>query len=597
MCTCLLTVQLVKAENRCGKYISPGNVFKCYQGNCTWWAAYKRPDLNFPKSGRDAKKWIRLAKDFGYVVNYDYPVMGSIAVFDELGGYGHVVHVDKTYIGPFLPGKAPFDASEMGYGWFVGMATSTYRAVGAYKYQRYNATKAGGLKNPAHLAGFIYPTRTILYHRYQVNGVLVLMRKDGAIVQSCSDVDQATLYSLDFKRKLYVDKLTKERAQQYCRQAIEYYGFADTNLGVFLKQRVGGVSFGGIGSGWSNVYDYIPPIGNYTPAPGSGATEHSQPGESDHPGYVHNVSMDDVEMSPAGSGNYNHEWTFYHGEVPVVNIRVRLKNKTNHKIHHDDVTIKWFESPNHTFNPSYDHHFATDHNKKSIGPFQHNSHDDELVERKTGITYLQTLNPGVYYIYPVFYYEGEENMASEHDHGEYIKVTILPRYDVENVSLITDKTTVTVGEGLTLSATVKNNYDTLPHDVRVGFYINGGGFNLKLFYAKVFTPADLGTQSFTIPTLAPATPGSYTISMEVDDENRLEEKNENNNNKSFQLVVLDPLTISKMLPAKVKETIFWWLRTNRLTREEEERQRVEALKIPLKLKRQIFWLLKQNRLN
>ena len=295
------------------------------------------------------------------------------------------------------------------------------------------------------------------------------------------------------------------------------------------------VGFGGAGG------SYTPPTGNYT-SNGSGATEHSQPGESDHQGYVHNVSMDDTEMDISGVGNYNHEWTFYHGEVPTVNIRVRLKNKTNHKIGRNDVTIKWFESPNHTFNPQYDHHFATDHNKKSIGPFKHHSHSDELVERKTGITHLQTLNPGVYYIYPVFYYNGEENMASEHDHDEYIKVTILPRYDVENVSFNSDKTTVTVGEGLTLSATVKNNYDSLPHDVRVGFYINGGLFNHKLFYAKVFTPADLGTQSFTVPALAPATPGRYTISMEVDDENKLAEKNESNNRRSFVLTV-DPQPI------------------------------------------------------
>ena len=129
---------------------------------------------------------------------------------------------------------------------------------------------------------------------------------------------------------------------------------------------------------------YIPPTGNYT-SNGTGATEHSQPGESDHQGYVHNVSMDDTEMDISGVGNYNHEWTFYHGEVPTVNIRVRLKNKTNHKIHHNDVTIKWFESPNKTFNPSYDHHFATDHNKKSIGPFKHHSDSDELVERKINL--------------------------------------------------------------------------------------------------------------------------------------------------------------------------------------------------------------------
>ncbi len=129
---------------------------------------------------------------------------------------------------------------------------------------------------------------------------------------------------------------------------------------------------------------YTPPTGNYT-SNGSGATEHSQPGESDHQGYVHNVSMDDTEMDISGVGNYNNEWAFYYGEVPTVNIRVRLKNKTNHKIGRNDVTIKWFESPNHTFNPQYDHHFATDHNKKSIGPFKHHSHSDELVERKINL--------------------------------------------------------------------------------------------------------------------------------------------------------------------------------------------------------------------
>ncbi len=307
-------------------------------------------------------------------------------------------------------------------------------------------------------------------------------------------------------------------------------------LGVIFPL-AGFASYGVVSGGLCGMDSgYIPPTGNYT-SNGTGVTEHPQPGESDHPGYVHNVSMDEAEMSPAGSDDYHRSWTFTHGEVPVVNVRVRLKNKTNHKIGRNDVTIKWFESPNHTFNPQYDHHFATDHNKKSISPFKHDSHSDELVERKTNIDYLQSLGPGIYYIYPVFYYNGEENMASEHDHNEYVKVTILPRYDVENVSLNTDKTTVTVGEGLTLSATVKNNYDSLPHDVRVGFYINGGLFNHKLFYAKVFTPQNLGTQSFTVPTLAPATPGIYTISMEVDDENKLAEKNEGNNRRSFVLVV------------------------------------------------------------
>lgn len=284
---------------------------------------------------------------------------------------------------------------------------------------------------------------------------------------------------------------------------------------------------------------YTPPTGNYTG--GSGATEHAQPGESDHAGYVHNISMDDVEVTIAGQDDYHHSLTFYNGQVPKVHIRARLKNKTNHKVGREDVTIKWYESPNKTFNSNYDHHFATDHNKYSIGAFEHNSHDDELVERKTNITHLQNLGPGVYYLYPVFYYNGEKNVASKHDHGEYIKITILPRYDVDVVSFTTNKTALTLGEDFILTANIKSSFDQLPYDVRTGFYINGNGLDNKLFYAKVFTAAELATQqTFTVPVLAPLNPGSYTITMKVDDENKLAETNEGNNQDSFVLMVNIP---------------------------------------------------------
>ncbi len=155
-------------------------------------------------------------------------------------------------------------------------------------------------------------------------------------------------------------------------------------LGIIFPL-AGFASYGVVNGGLCGMDSgYIPPTGNYT-SNGTGATEHSQPGESDHQGYVHSVSMDKTEMDISGVGDYNNEWLFYHGEVPVTNARTRLKNKTNHKIHHNDVTIKWFESPNKTFNPSYDHHFATDHNKKSIGKRKKHSHSDELVERKINL--------------------------------------------------------------------------------------------------------------------------------------------------------------------------------------------------------------------
>ena len=110
---------------------------------------------------------------------------------------------------------------------------------------------------------------------------------------------------------------------------------------------IGGVLPSGFGGGGTPIGGaYTPPPADYS-NPG-GATEVPQPGESDHAGYVHNVSMDDVEASVSGHNDYHHSLTFYHGEVPTLNVRARLKNKTNHKIGSEDVTIKWFESPNKT---------------------------------------------------------------------------------------------------------------------------------------------------------------------------------------------------------------------------------------------------------
>ena len=70
---------------------------------------------------------------------------------------------------------------------------------------------------------------------------------------------------------------------------------------------------------------YIPPPADYS-NPG-GATEVPQPGESDHAGYVHNVSMDDVEASVSGHSDYHHSLTFYHGEVPTLDVRARIRWK------------------------------------------------------------------------------------------------------------------------------------------------------------------------------------------------------------------------------------------------------------------------------
>jgi len=60
-------------------------------------------------------------------------------------------------------------------------------------------------------------------------------------------------------------------------------------------------AYGGLPSGMGG--GYTPPSGSYTNN-NAGAIERPQPGESDHEGYVHNVGMDDVEMSIAGDVIY-----------------------------------------------------------------------------------------------------------------------------------------------------------------------------------------------------------------------------------------------------------------------------------------------------
>ncbi|MDO8668337.1 MAG: CHAP domain-containing protein [bacterium] len=74
-------------ENCCGLY-SPGNNFKCgphdnnpnRNGNCTWYARYKRPEVEGICT-HDASQWFSQAKNGGLCVG-PTAVVGSIAVFN-----------------------------------------------------------------------------------------------------------------------------------------------------------------------------------------------------------------------------------------------------------------------------------------------------------------------------------------------------------------------------------------------------------------------------------------------------------------------------------------------------------------------------------
>jgi len=501
---------LVCNENDCF-YKDRWNFAQC---NCTSYVSYRMNNpFNDPDIGGDTDpvygvpffngykthwgdggEWWSAGKKLGITDNN--PIPGDAVSF--VGSrYGHIAFVEKV----------EYDANMQ----WKKVTLSEYNEEARHRYKYGRVITRGDkqwLYNPK---GFIhilaYANPEFYFNYYDL----------GYDVAGQTKEEWEKIYVLVMQR--YYKKKNDPRYQSSYQTALNH-------IGGSLP-----VGFGGMGG------SYTPPSGNYN-SNGSGAVEHSQPGESDHAGYVHNVSMDDVEISIAGQDDYDHSITFNHGEVPTVNVRARLKNKTNHEIGSGDVTIKWYESPNKKFNPNYDHHFATDSNSHSIGKFKHHSHSDELVERKTGINHLKGLNPGVYYLYPIFYYEGEENMASNHDHHEYIKVIILPRYNLKAFWCKPDQYNIDPGENLKVEGKFGNLLDVLPHDVRVGFYINGHGLSDKLFYAKVFTSNQMKSQqTFSFQINAPLIPGRYKITMKVDDINKLTETVEGDNQKNFNLWV------------------------------------------------------------
>jgi surface antigen len=86
----------IQDQNCCG-YTDPNpNPYPCYDGNCTWWARYKRPDTggqSIPYWG-NASNWASRALEEGFIVN-NTPVSGAIACWPSSN---HVAYV-KSYDG------------------------------------------------------------------------------------------------------------------------------------------------------------------------------------------------------------------------------------------------------------------------------------------------------------------------------------------------------------------------------------------------------------------------------------------------------------------------------------------------------------------
>ncbi|MBN1875465.1 MAG: PKD domain-containing protein [Anaerolineae bacterium] len=105
-------------DQDCCDYEDPNhNPYPCHDGNCTWWARYKRPDTGGQSSPYwgDARYWAARAAEEGFMVN-SIPSTGALAATPHLGevkaGWeNHVAYVESC-------DGSTIHFSEMNYGSF-----------------------------------------------------------------------------------------------------------------------------------------------------------------------------------------------------------------------------------------------------------------------------------------------------------------------------------------------------------------------------------------------------------------------------------------------------------------------------------------------
>lgn len=143
---------IAAGDSVCYGYTSATSYFSCgAHGNCTWWAAYKRPDLSAKIccGGWDAKYWYEKAQALGFPVG-SVPKAGAIVVFDATANNsaGHVAYVE--YVHP----DDSFDVSEMDWfkspGFVDGVNYATYYPNGDGTYHRNTGSSVWTPK------GFVY---------------------------------------------------------------------------------------------------------------------------------------------------------------------------------------------------------------------------------------------------------------------------------------------------------------------------------------------------------------------------------------------------------------------------------------------------------
>lgn len=135
----------------CFGYTSTTSHFVCnycpyHSGNCTWWAAYKRPDIAaaITGSGWDGGQWYDKLKNLGFSVGPE-PRAGAVVEFSKPGHEAYVESVGDNEV---------FNVSEMDAygspGFVNGVNYATYSPNGDGTYSRNGGSTRWTLK------GFIY---------------------------------------------------------------------------------------------------------------------------------------------------------------------------------------------------------------------------------------------------------------------------------------------------------------------------------------------------------------------------------------------------------------------------------------------------------
>jgi surface antigen len=127
--------------NTCCGVSSPGNPFPCNSGrnngNCTWWAHHKRPDIG---CRINAHLWANCARARGYIVN-NYPKAGDVIVYPNgRGGYDqHVAYVEEVH--SVTDTTIDFTMSQMSWG-FDETNNCNNRWVNGTPFRKTNQNRA-----------------------------------------------------------------------------------------------------------------------------------------------------------------------------------------------------------------------------------------------------------------------------------------------------------------------------------------------------------------------------------------------------------------------------------------------------------------------